>query len=625
MRFSALLFMMMVSWSKGVDGFLRLPRMMVRVRGMTTQFASNTTRMGDVEGLGNGLGGVVGDVDGVEASLRRFPFSQKYYEDYLRRLNSRNHTLSDPLILGHDSSSSMTSGPSEPGPVPEPSGSRRRPGIRIFIQPGGLGISGGLGGDDDDEDDDGDGEDDSYESYKRRTKARSENFQLVTSNPLRFTDVGGYQNVKHELLQCVDLLQNYTKYAQYNVRVPKGLILEGPPGNGKTLLAKSFAGEAGVGFIPVSGSQFQEKYVGVGSTRIRELFELANQNKPCVIFIDEIDAVGRKRSGDGETSNTERDSTLNELLVQMDGFAPSNGIFIMGATNRVDLLDPALTRPGRMDKRIFIGMPDAATRREIITIHLRGKPYNNVTVNIDDLVDFTSNLSCAQIENLLNEAMLFALREDRHVMNMTDVDTMMNRMMVGWQPTEHQFSSDIIDHIAIHEMGHVLMGLVSKHHAKVSKVTINLYSPQSPGYTVFQPSMSNIYTREALFEHLMILLSGRIAEEVFYNVSVTTGAINDFEEALKLAERMVLYYGMGKSVIYPSNSDKYKQMIDDDVWGLLNDAYTYATFVIRQFKSFIYETSEVLKRDRILRAERLEEMLHDQYHDIVELLDMRDE
>jgi cell division protease FtsH len=556
---------------------------------------------------------------------RRFPFSKMYYDNYLKRLNSQNQTEIETTTTP----SPRRQYQQQPKPPPQflhrqPRNSHPRGGIRIIIQPGGLGMDFDEEGNEGDEEGgeldmnqdppnygEGEEEDDSYEAYKRRGNQKSENFVVLTKFPTRFTDVGGYNNIKQELLQCVDLLQNYTKYTPYNVRVPKGLILEGPPGNGKTLLAKAFAGEAGVGFIAVSGSQFQEKYVGVGATRIRELFQLALRNQPCVIFIDEIDAMGRKRSGDGETSGSERDSTLNELLVQMDGFTTSNGIFIVGATNRADLLDPALVRPGRMDKRIFIGAPDSVTRRAILDIHLQGKPTNHATVRVPDLVEVTAGLSCAQIENLLNEAMLYALRHDRTVMNISDVDMVMNRMMVGWQPTEHQFSADLIDRIAVHEMGHVVMGMMSKHHANVSKVTINLYSPHSPGYTVFQPSTTHIYMREALLEHLMILLSGRIAEEVVYNVSVTTGAINDFEEALKLAEKMVVYYGMGTNIIYPSNSDKYKQIIDEEVSGLLNDAYLCAEVAIRQSKPFILAAAEKLKQERVLHADDLWVMLQD--------------
>ena len=215
--------------------------------------------------------------------------------------------------------------------------------------------------------------------------------------------------------------------------------------------------------------------------------------------------------------------------------------------------------------------------------------------------------------------MLNALRYGRKEMTYSDIEDILNKMMVGWQPTEHQFTNNIIDHIAIHEMGHVVLGLLSKHHSKVSKVTINLSSPNSPAYTVFESSISNIYTREGLFEHLMILLSGRIAEEVFYGVSVTTGAINDFEEALKLAERMVVYYGMGKNVIYPRNSEKYKQMIDDEVLTLINNAYSYSEFIIRNSKDFISETSEILKRDKIIRVTELNDLINNKYSNMIAL------
>jgi cell division protease FtsH len=447
---------------------------------------------------------------------------------------------------------------------------------------------------------------------------KSENFEVITKSPFNFSNVGGYDNIKQELEQCVDLLSNHTKYAAYNVRVPKGLIFEGPPGNGKTMLAKALAGEANVGFIPVSGSQFQDKYVGVGSGRIRELFELAQKNIPCIVFIDEIDALGRKRSGDGETSGSERDNTLNELLVALDGFKNTSGIFVIGATNRADLLDDALVRPGRIDKRIFIANPDAKTRNAILNIHVKGKPYDN-TVVLEDLVETTNGLSGAQLENLLNEAMLNALRQNRNKFTDVDVDLVLNKMMVGWQPNEHQFTSDIIDHIAIHELGHAVVGLLSKHHSKMTKVVINLSAPKSPAYTIFESSASSILTREALLEHLMILLSGRIAEEVVYGVSVTTGAINDFEEALKLAQRMICYYGMGKQPIYPSMSEKYKQEIDEEVSKLINDAYAYGEFLIRNSKDLLIEGADLLKKKKVMKAEELIEIMNTKYNSVFNL------
>ena len=419
-------------------------------------------------------------------------------------------------------------------------------------------------------------------------------------------------------MQCVDMLQNHEDYMNYTVRIPKGLILEGPPGNGKTLLAKGFAGEAGCSFIPVSGSEFQEKYVGIGPARIKELFELAEKNVPCIIFIDEIDALGRKRSGDGESSSAERDNTLNQLLVSMDGFKSTNGVFIVGATNRADLLDPALVRPGRIDKRIFISFPDPITRESILNIHIDGKPHDD-TVNISDMVDLTNGMSASQIENILNEAMLLAIRDKRKRFTQSDVDVVMNRILVGWQPTEHQFTKDIIERITVHEMGHAMVGLLAKQHSKMTKIVINLSSPNSPGYTVFEGSTSELYTREALFEHLMILLAGRVAEEVFYNVSVTTGAINDFEEALKLAEKMIVYYGMGYELIYPANSDKSKEAIDNEVIQLIHDAYQLSYFIVSNCKEVIRECAVKLETDRIIHRDQLLNVIKEKYPEVLDL------
>jgi len=559
---------------------------------------------------------------------KKYPLSIRHYENYMKRLNSKDPSIQQNTILGHrDEDEDVDEDEDLDGDIFEknlldlfrnnterPMSNKNPRGVRIIINKGSLNSIGSEffnfnrqnqyhrdeGEDEDEDDDDG-------SNYFRNKHKKSENFEVVTKFPMRFKDVGGYDKIKDELRQCVDILSNYTKYSKYNVRIPKGLILEGPPGNGKTMLAKALAGEAKVGFIAVSGSEFQEKYVGVGSSRVRELFQLAKKNVPCIIFIDEIDAIGRARSGDGETASSERDNTLNELLVAMDGFKNSSGIFLIGATNRIDLLDPALMRPGRIDKKIYIGNPDYKTREAILTIHSRGKPYD-ATVNISDLVDLTMGLSGAQIENMLNEAMLNALRYNREEMTMDDIDSIINRMLAGWQPEDHQFTADIVDHIAIHEMGHAVTGALSKHHSKVTKVVINLSSPKSPGYTVFEGSTSSIYTREALFEHLVILLGGRIAEEVFYGVSVTTGAINDFEEAFKLAEKMVIYYGMGKKVIYPSNSDKYKELIDDDVAELIQEAYRCSETIIKESKDILFKGAEILKKDKILKAEQLLEL-----------------
>ena len=554
---------------------------------------------------------------------KKYPLSKYHHERYIKRLNSRNVTeqmyeMFHPSNEENEYSDYQSNFENQYNDDENQNINTTVGGIRIIINKGMFEELTTQLNNMSNED-----EEPVYDrpsaNSRRSGNKKSENFEVINKHEVNFNDIGGYDNIKRELQQCVDILSNYTKYAGFNVRTPKGLIFEGPPGNGKTLFAKALAGEAKTNFIAVSGSEFQEKYVGVGSSRIRELFKLAKENIPCIIFIDEIDALGRKRSSDGETSTSERDSTLNELLVALDGFKNSTGIFLIGATNRADLLDPALTRPGRVDKRIFIGNPDAKTRRAILNIHLQGKPLEHHNILNDELVEQTNGLSGAEIENLLNEAMLNALRLNRVSISSKDIDEVMNKIMVGWQPNEHQFTNDIIDHIAIHELGHAVVGLLSKHHSKMTKVMINLSAPKSPAYTIFENTGTNILTREALFEHLMILLAGRIAEEVFYDVSVTTGAINDFEEALKLAQRMVIYYGMGEKVIYPSNSEKYKEIIDNEVADLINDAYGYAEFLVRNSKDLIYEGAEILKRDKLLTAEHLTELMESKYKSVLSL------
>jgi cell division protease FtsH len=435
---------------------------------------------------------------------------------------------------------------------------------------------------------------------------------------ISFNDIAGIDEAKAEFEEIVSFLREPERYTLVGAKIPKGVLLVGPPGTGKTLLAKAIANEANVPFYNVAGSEFVEMFIGIGAARIRDLFKKASETTPCIVFIDEIDAVGRKRSSDGESSSNERDSTLNSLLVELDGFKNNTGVFLVAATNRIDLLDNALTRPGRIDKKIFIGLPDKTTRKAIIEIHIKGKPCDS-SINIMNLVEMTEGLTGAQIENLLNESMLNALRYNREVFTYSDFDLVLNKMMVGWQPIEHEFTSDIIDHITIHEMGHAIVGMFSKHHEKIIKVVINFSSPKSPGYTVFESSVSNIYTREALFEHLMILLSGRIAEEIFYGISVTTGALNDFEEALKLAEKMVIYYGMGSNVIYPNSSDKFKELIDIDVIKLINKAYNYAELILIKSKDLIKEGSEILKNEKYLSADTLENLIGDKYNDLLDL------
>lgn len=525
---------------------------------------------------------------------KKYPLSQKYYEEALKRINKNKHYIEKNNFLNNNFSSENTDKEFDEFFFPK---KNKNTQIRIIFNQNNRSFE-------------------DFDNFEKKQNQKSENFFVVSNTELNFSNIGGYENIKSELYQCMDILTDHEKYSQYNVRVPKGLILEGPPGNGKTMIAKAFAGESNTSFIFVSGSEFQEKYVGVGASRIRELFKLASKNKPCVIFIDEIDALGRKRSTESDTASSERDSTLNELLVALDGFKNHSGIFVIGATNRVDLLDPALIRPGRIDKKIYIGNPDSFTREEIIKIHIKGKPYDS-SILLSNLVDLTMGFSGAQIENLLNEAMLNALRNNLQVFNMTDIDFILNKMIGGWQPFEHQISNNLIDRIAVHEMGHVVMGMLSNYHSKVRKVVINLSSPNTPGYTLFDESNTALFTKETLFEHLAILLSGRIAEEVIYNVSITTGAINDFEEAYNLAEKMILYYGMGSQYIFPKNSEKYKEMIDNEILCLIIEAQKYAETIILQSKDFIIECAELLKKEKILTIDTLNSIIYNKYNELL--------
>ena len=442
-----------------------------------------------------------------------------------------------------------------------------------------------------------------------KTPITSENFEIVSYNKLNFTDIGGYSNIKNELMQCADLLVNYTKYNKFNVRIPKGIILEGPPGNGKTLLAKCFSGELQVGFISVSGSQFQEKYVGVGPSRVREIFKLASENKPCIIFIDEIDAIGRTRSSNSHP-DSERDSTLNELLVNLDGFKSSDGIFVMGATNRIDLLDSALIRPGRIDKSIYIGLPDAITRESIINIHLQGKPYDS-SIKIEYLVEMTQGLSGAQIENLFNEAMLLALRDDRIIITKNDLEEILNRVLIGWQSIEKKYSDEFLYQISIHEMGHAIVGLLTDYN-KLIKVSLNLWSPRTPGYALFENNENVLNTKQKMLSHLMVLLGGRIAEEQFFGEKISTGASKDLEDAKQLVESMIINYGMGKRIIYPDTSEKSKEYIDTEINEIITFAYNKAKKIIINSKNIIDECAKDLMIKHILTSEYIEEKIKKQ-------------
>ena len=480
-------------------------------------------------------------------------------------------------------------------------------GGRIVISPigGGSGIPAGL------EELFGAGRQTGVRIFKRADQkpageeSKSENFEVIKTN-MTFAEIGGHENIKRELMQCADLLVNSEKYAKFNVRTPKGLILEGPPGNGKTLLAKCFSGEINVSFIPVSGAQFQEKYVGVGASRIRELFELAAKNAPCIVFIDEIDALGRKRTNDEESSNAERDSTLNELLVALDGFKTTPGVFLLASTNRVDLLDTALTRPGRIDKSIFVGNPDAKTRDAILRIHSAGKPMSEA-ITMEQLTEMTRGCSGAQIENLLNEAMLLAIREGREEITMADVEFIMARVLVGFQSSENTFTDELLYQIAIHEMGHACVGMQAENYRRVLKVSLNTWSPKNPGYTLFESEESGaeLHTKQSLMSHLMVLLGGRVAEEIFFH-SVSTGASHDLEQARKLAEEMVVNYGMGNKLIYPQSSNKFRETIDHEIDLLIETAYLKTKVILANSRAFVENCARELVKTHVLTRDELE-------------------
>jgi cell division protease FtsH len=286
-----------------------------------------------------------------------------------------------------------------------------------------------------------------------------------------------------------------------------------------------------------------------------------------------------------------------------------NGVFVIGATNRIDLLDPALVRPGRIDKKIHISYPDENTRRTIANMYIKGKPHDE-SIRIEDFIQETNGFSAAQIENTLNEAMLNALIHNREYFNYHDLEFIMNKQMVGWQPNEHVFTNDIINRISVHEMGHAIVGMFSQNHAKVNKVVINLSSPTSPAYTIFENNFSNIFTKESLLEHLMVLLAGRIAEEVIYQKSITTGAINDFQESQNLAEQMIIHYGMGEnSTIYSTFSENYKNIVDDEIIHLIKKAYKLAENILYYNKYSILLGSQLLQEKKVLYYEDLIQIL----------------
>lgn len=359
---------------------------------------------------------------------------------------------------------------------------------------------------------------------------------------VRFKDVAGADEEKQELVEVVEFLKDPRKFAQLGARIPKGVLLVGPPGTGKTLLARAVAGEAGVPFFSISGSDFVEMFVGVGASRVRDLFENAKKNAPCIIFIDEIDAVGRQRGAGLGGGHDEREQTLNQLLVEMDGFGVNEGIIIIAATNRPDILDPALLRPGRFDRQIPVNRPDVKGRREVLQVHAKSKPLAK-SVELETVARLTPGFSGADLENLLNEAALVAARVDKTEIDMEDINEAVERVIAGVSKKSKVISEKERKIVAHHESGHTIIGLTLDSAEEVHKVTV-VPRGQAGGYAVQLPREDrSLMTKPELLDKIVGLLGGRVAEEIIFG-EVSTGASNDFQRATSIARSMVTEYGM---------------------------------------------------------------------------------
>ena len=362
------------------------------------------------------------------------------------------------------------------------------------------------------------------------------------ANRVRFSDVAGAEEEKQELVEVVEFLKDPRRFVELGARIPAGVLLEGPPGTGKTLLAKAVAGEAGVPFYSISGSDFVEMFVGVGASRVRDLFETAKKNAPAIIFIDEIDAVGRQRGAGMGGGHDEREQTLNQLLVEMDGFDGNEGVIVIAATNRSDVLDPALLRPGRFDRQILVGRPDVKGREAILRVHARNKPLAD-DVDLKVVAQQTPGFAGADLENVLNEAALVAARRNKKKIDASDVDEAEDRVIAGPAKKDRVISKKEREMVAYHEAGHTIVGLVLSRARVVHKVTI-IPRGRAGGYMIALPKEDQfLMTKEDMFEQIVGLLGGRTAEEIIFNVQ-STGASNDFEQATALARSMVTEYGM---------------------------------------------------------------------------------
>lgn len=425
-----------------------------------------------------------------------------------------------------------------------------------------------------------------------RSKAKAANKEDIK---VRFSDVAGAEEEKQELVEVVEFLKDPKRFTKLGARIPAGVLLEGPPGTGKTLLAKAVAGEAGVPFFSISGSDFVEMFVGVGASRVRSLFEDAKKAAPAIIFIDEIDAVGRQRGVGLGGGNDEREQTLNQLLIEMDGFEGNEGIIVIAATNRSDVLDPALLRPGRFDRKVLVGRPDVKGREAILKVHARNKPLAE-DVDLKLVAQQTPGFVGADLENVLNEAALVAARRNKSVIDASDIDEAEDRVIAGPSKKDKTVSQKERELVANHEAGHTIVGLVLSNARVVHKVTI-VPRGRAGGYMIALPKEDQmLLSKEDMKEQLAGLMGGRVAEEIIFNVQ-TTGASNDFEQATQMARAMVTEYGMSEKlgpVQYEGNhamfgaqspqksiSEQTAYEIDEEVRSLLNEARNKAAEIIQ--------------------------------------------